>query len=106
MYCISELLEAAMAEGPDPVPELTERLKQLSASPPSDLYHLEPVAGKGIGCIATGPIEKGTLVLRETPQVLMETARGGNFEQYSDIIIKAFQQMSLGDQQAYLNLHN
>ena len=35
----------------------------------SDLYKVDQIAGKGLGCIATKDIKRGTLILREAAQV-------------------------------------
>ena len=35
----------------------------------SDLYKVDQIAGKGLGCIATKDIKRGTLILREVAQV-------------------------------------
>jgi hypothetical protein len=34
----------------------------------SNLYDIVEIEGKGVGCIASQDIEKGTVILREKPQ--------------------------------------
>ena len=88
-----------MAEALDPVCQLSEKLEQLSAAPP-DLYRLEKVPGKGIGCIANQVIEKGTLVLREVPQISDSVPTIENIKQYIADVLKAFKEMSPEDKEA------
>ena len=33
-----------------------------------DVYDIREISGKGVGCIASQDIEKGTVILREKPQ--------------------------------------
>ena len=35
-------------------------------------YHIVPIAGKGLGCVALKDIQKGTIILQEKPQCVPE----------------------------------
>ena len=35
-------------------------------------YHIVPIAGKGLGCVALKDIQKGTIILQEKPQCAPE----------------------------------
>ena len=97
-----------MASGRDQVLLLEEKLEAVSTSE-SELYKVEKVAGKGVGCIAMKVIKKGSLVLREAPQMLYPDVSIRTFDesfQYIEVVIKAFLEMSEVDQESYLNLHN
>jgi len=71
---------------------------------PLCLFRLEEVPGKGIGCLANQDIEKGALVLRETPQFSMTHSTCDSQE--ADNIINAFKKMSTAEQEAYMKLHD
>jgi len=95
-----------MAKNSDPVPQLSEKLEQLPASPASALYRLEQVPGKGIGCIATQEIKEGALVLREASQLIRDENPGTCPGGVAGHVLKAFKQMSSSDRKAFLKLHN
>ena len=73
----------------------------------SDLYQVLEIEGKGLGCVASMNIEKGTLILSENPQI-----RGRISEELSSetkwikTLVQSFNQMNKGDQIEYLALHN
>ena len=75
----------------------------------SKLYKEEKVVGKGIGCIAMKEIKKGSLVLREAPQLLYPDVGIRTFEEsfrHIEVVIKTFLDMSKEGQESYFNLHN
>ena len=39
----------------------------------SSVYKVTEIEGKGLGCVATVDIEKGTLILTENPQICVAT---------------------------------
>ena len=85
---------------------MTKAFDGLTTSEPA-LYRLEEVAGKGIGCIATQDIQKGCLILRETPQLLVpEFDDSASLKEKLVNVIKVFLQMSPEDKENYLNLYN
>ena len=81
----------------------------------SSLYQEESVSGKGIGCMAIKNIKKGSLVIRERPQLFVsdeEILRDPNipilqkFLQIAEGAINCFLEMSQEDQEEYMKLHN
>ena len=98
-----------MASGLDEVSTLTEEMALVSKSK-AQPYKEEKVVGKGLGCIATKSIKRGSLVLREAPQLVHPeiTNDGSSFLKREDYeaCIKAFLEMSKEDKENYLKLHN
>ena len=98
-----------MASGRDQVSLLAEKLETMSTSE-SELYKVEKVAGKGVGCVAVKEIKKGSLVLREAPQMLYPDMDGVRTVEESfrhiEVVIEAFMEMSVEDQESFLDLHN
>ena len=98
-----------MASGLDEVSTLTEEMALVSTSK-AQPYKEEKLVGKGLGCIATKSIKRGSLVLREAPQLVHPeiTNDGSSFLKREDyeVCIKAFMEMSKEDQENYLKLHN
>ena len=93
----------------DQVSQMAEMIENLHSTSKSELYSEANVAGKGIGCIASKEIKKGSLVLRESPQLLIPEQDSPTFEgavQHAEEIIKVFKGMSQEDQESYLKLHN
>ena len=74
------------------------------------LFKEENVPGKGVGCVAMKNIKKGTLVLRETPQLYFpEQKEGSSLDAYrenAEAVIEGFTRMSRDDQRKYLELCN
>ena len=91
----------SMASGGEQVSSLAEKLETMSTSEPQ-LYKVEKVAGKGVGCIAMKEIKKGSLVLREAPQLLYPE---NGIRTFVDVL-KVFVEMSKEDRESYLDLHN
>ena len=63
------------------------------------VYNVEEVAGKGMGCVATRDIKKGSLVLREKPALFIE-------KQDPKSWFSTFSIMNSEDQESYLALYN
>ena len=63
------------------------------------VYNVEEVAGKGMGCVATKDIKKGSLVLREKPALFIE-------KQDPKSCFKSFSMMISENQETYLALYN
>ena len=74
----------------------------------SALYRVESEGRKGFGCIAVNDIKTGTLVFRESPQLLIPALP--NIKSYQEIQqhgeIKAFTRMPRKDQEGYRMLYN
>merc|ERR1712126_324201 len=67
------------------------------------MYREHAIPGKGVGCLAEVTIKKGTLILRETPALHMDSQVNSC---YLERAIKAFLGMSQMDQTQYLSLAN
>ena len=79
------------------------------------LYKEENILGKGVGCVAVKSIKKGTLLVREHPQLFLsdkEILEDPNipilqeFLQIAKGVIMGFLEMSREDQENYMKLHN
>ena len=71
------------------------------------MYMEKNIPGKGIGCVTTREIKKGTLVLREYPQLLApEDDDSVTDKEQAESIIEAFLEMPDVEQERYLQLHN
>ena len=73
------------------------------------------MAEKGIGCVAIKNIKKGSLVIRERPQLFVsdeEILRDPNipilqkFLQIAESVINCFLEMPQEEQKEYMKLHN
>ena len=91
-----------------------DKLEKMSASE-GLLYKEENILGKGIGCVAVKSIKKGTLLVREHPQLFLsdkEILEDPNipilqeFLQIAEGVIMGFLEMSREDQENYMKLHN
>ena len=82
-----------------------------------DLYQVKEIYGKALGCVASKDIRQGTVILIETPQLVVEdNLTGNNFENVhltdsSDSawikkVVSAFNGMSQVDQNEYLKLYD
>ena len=71
----------------------------------SEFYKVVKVDGKGLGCVATKDIKRGTLILREKAQLCYKGSeihtRGG-----IKSVVESFKQMSKDNQEEFLKLHN
>ena len=71
----------------------------------AELYQVLPVEGKGLGIVASKSIKRGSLILKEQPQmppVSLELDLKGRFKQ----VVSFFEKMSQTDQIEYLKLYN
>ena len=73
-------------------------------------YKVIEIQGKGFGCVATQDIPKGTLILAEKPQIVLDREIGiqaifGNLD-LRENVCSAFFAMRKEDQQEYLKLAN
>ena len=69
-------------------------------------YKEESVPGKGMGCIAIKDIKKGSLVLRESPQLVLTDQMVADYDNLDHAVIESFLEMSKEQQERYLELHN
>ena len=74
----------------------------------SDFYEIVEIEGKGFGCVATQDIPKGTLILAEKPQIVLDQEIGiqAIFGNLRKNVCSSFFAMSREDQQEYLKLAN
>ena len=57
-------------------------------------YHIVPIAGKGLGCVALKDIQKGTIILQEKPQCAPEDCANLPEDARSiPSVLKAFQRV-------------
>ena len=68
----------------------------------SSVYKVTEIEGKGLGCVATVDIEKGSLILAENPQICAEYGLGSQIKS----LLKSFKRMKKADQLEYMSLHN
>ena len=68
----------------------------------ANLYKVIEIQGKGFGCVATQDIPKGTLILAEKPQIVLDQIFGNLRKN----VCSGFFAMSKEDQQEYLKLAN
>ena len=87
---------------------MTEQLGSASiVEEESTMYMEKNVPGKGVGCVAKSEIKKGSLVLREYPQLLTpEDDDSVTLKEQAQSIIDAFLKMPDEDKERYLQLHN
>ena len=71
----------------------------------SDLYELKSIDGKGLGAIAKKNIKRGTLILKEDPQI----SDDGNKKfgpEWIKSVWESFKRMDILEQEEYLKLSN
>ena len=68
----------------------------------SNMYEVKRIEGKGLGCIASKDINKGVLILSESPQI--PDIHGS--AQSIMTLLESYQKMSKADQQEYMKLHD
>ena len=66
----------------------------------SDMYEIESIEGKGLGCIATKDIKRGSLILNEKPQI------PDVGDENVLALLECYEKMSLADQVEYMTLHD
>ena len=62
--------------------------------------------GKGLGCVATVDIEKGSLILTENPQICGDTEEEEESPKWIKSLMKNFNRMKKADQLEYMELHS
>ena len=74
----------------------------------ANLYKVIEIQGKGFGCVATQDIPKGTLILAEKPQIVLDQKIGiqAIFGNLRKNVCSGFFAMSKEDQQEYFKLAN
>ena len=72
----------------------------------SIVYKVIEIEGKGLGCVATVDIEKGSLILTENPQICGNTEEEKGSSKWIKSLLKSFKQMKKADQLEYMALHN
>ena len=74
----------------------------------ANLYKVIEIQGKGLGCVATEDIPKGTLILAEKPQIVLDQEIGiqAIFGNLRKNVCSGFFAMSKEDQQEYFKLSN
>ena len=80
---------------------------------PSKMYEVKQIEGKGLGIVAVKDISKGTLILKETPQMSHIDALTPNLQGSHEAlqiwikkVISLFNEMNLADQAEYMKLHS
>ena len=72
----------------------------------SGVYRLIEIEGKGLACIATTDIKKGSLILKENPQMPADAeAETMGSSKWIKILSKSFNRMSKADQLEYMRLN-
>ena len=71
----------------------------------SEFYQVMPIDGKGLGCVATKDIKRGTLILREKAQILYKKSEIET-KGWTKNVVKSFNQMNKTNQEEFLKLHN
>ena len=72
-----------------------------------NLYNIEHIEGKNLGCVSLENIKVGTVILQETPQcVVLNLVPQFLCENDVSSILNSFKSMSDTNQKEYLKLHN
>ena len=76
------------------------------------IYKVVDVEGKGLGCVASTDIKRGSLILNENPQIksvgetLKEARQKGQMAEWIKRLLKSFNQMNKADQLEFMTLCN
>jgi len=75
------------------------------------MYQVKKIYGKGLGCIASMDIKKGSVILSENPQINVDAKKVLNTSDESSFIEilkmwECYKQLSEADQIEYMKLHN
>ena len=76
------------------------------------IYKVVDVEGKGLGCVASTDIKRGSLILNENPQIksvgetLKEARQKGQMAEWIQRLLKSFNQMNKADQLEFMTLCN
>ena len=71
----------------------------------SEFHQVVKIDGKGFGCVATKDIKRGTLILREQPEIICKRP-GLVTPVWIKSLEKSFKQMNKNNQEEFLKLHN
>ena len=72
----------------------------------SSVYKVTKIEGKGLGCVATMDIEKGSLILVENPQICAHNEEEEGSLKWIKSLLKSFKRMEKADQLEYMELHS
>ena len=72
----------------------------------SFVYKVTEIEGKGLGCVATEDIRKGSLILNENPQICENTEEKSWSSKWIKSLLKSFRKMSKANQIEYMTLGN
>ena len=72
----------------------------------SSLYKVTKIEGKGLGCVAISDIKKGSLILKENPQLYVESEEIKWSSGWIKSLMTSFNEMIETDQHEYMKLHN
>ena len=82
---------------------------------PTKMYEIKQIEGKGLGIVAVKDISKGTLILKETPQMshIVINELTPNLQESRETlkiwikkVISLFNEMNPADQADYMKLHS
>ncbi|KAF2818634.1 SET domain-containing protein [Ophiobolus disseminans] len=73
----------------------------IPVAPPNEYYEIRAIPGKGYGCFAVKPIERGTRILADDPLIIVPIAYYMNCD-----IQQAFDKLSAHEQKLYFSLHS
>ena len=83
--------------------------KNISPEKMGNLYKVIEIQGKSLGCVATQDIPKGTLILVEKPQIVLDHNYGIQAIVFANLrknVCEGFFSMSKEDGEEYLKLAN
>ena len=72
----------------------------------SSLYKVTEIEGKGLGCVAISDIKKGSMILKENPQLYVESEEIKWSSGWIKSLMTSFNEMIETDQHEYMKLHN
>ena len=78
----------------------------------AEIYKVIEFEGKGLGCVASTDIKRGSLILNENPQIkslgetLKEARQKGQMAEWIKRLLKSFNQMNKADQLEFMTLCN
>ena len=78
----------------------------------AEIYRVIEIEGKGLRCVASTDIKRGSLILNENPQIksvgetLKEARQKGQMAEWIKRLLKSFNQMNKADQLEFMTLCN
>jgi len=78
----------------------------------TEIYQVVDIEGKGLGCVASTDVKRGSLILNENPQIksfgetLNEARQKGQLAEWIKRLLKSFNQMNKADQLEFMTLCN